>query len=73
MNDLQAEDVLERIEVTIAVKQGMLVDEAERGDEAVDGLPHRLPARAKCAVVARRGRSQLDAPSVEHLEPTVIP
>jgi hypothetical protein len=33
MNDLQAEDVLERIEVTIAVQRCMPVDEAERRDE----------------------------------------
>jgi hypothetical protein len=47
----------------------MLVDEAERGDEAVDGLPPRSPARMKGAVVARRLRGQLDAPGGEHCEP----
>ena len=44
MDDVQAEGVLERIEVTIAMQQGMLVDEAERGNETVDGRPHCPPA-----------------------------
>lgn len=45
MHDLQSKDVLEGVEVAIAVEQRMRVLEAERGDEAIDSLPDLLARR----------------------------
>jgi hypothetical protein len=51
MNDLQSEDVLEGVEIAIAVEQRMRVLETERRDEAIDGLPDGPPASAQAAIV----------------------
>jgi len=68
MNDLQSEDVLERVEIAVAVEQGMRVLETERRYEAIDGLPDGPPGGAQCAIVSRRRLRQRDAAGVEDLE-----
>ncbi len=53
MHDLQPENILERVEVAIAVQQSVRVLETERRDEAVDGLADRSPAGTQAAKVSR--------------------
>ena len=67
-NDLQMENVLEMVEVPIAVEQGVLVFEAERGDEAIDCLPDRPSAGPQDTIVARRRLGEGHAPRIEDLE-----
>jgi len=68
MHDLQSEDVLERVEIAIAVEQHMRVLETERRDEAVDGLADRSPARTQGAIVSRSGFRERDATGVKDLK-----
>jgi len=53
MHDLQPEDVLEGVEVAIAVEQRVRVLETERRDQAVDGLADRSPAGTQAAIGSR--------------------
>ncbi len=68
MNDLQSEDVLEGVEIAIAVEQRMRVLETERRDEAIDCLPDGPPASAQAAIVSRSRLRESDAAGVEDLE-----
>jgi hypothetical protein len=52
MNDAQSQDLFERVEVAVAVEQGVAVDDAEGGDEAVDGLTDSEPACSQMAIVS---------------------
>ncbi len=72
MHDLQIEELLEGIEVAVAVEQCVVVLDAERGDEAVDGLPIGLASRAESSVVARRGGRESDPAGLEELEPAQV-
>ncbi|HXW04506.1 MAG TPA: hypothetical protein VD833_04680, partial [Vicinamibacterales bacterium] len=42
VNNRELKEFLERIEVAIAMQQRVLFAQAERRDQAVDGLPHRM-------------------------------
>lgn len=68
MNDLQSKDVLERVEIAIAVEQRMRVLETERRNEAIDALADRSPARTQGAIVPRSGLRESDATGVEDFE-----
>lgn len=68
MHDLQSEDVLEWVEVAIAVEQRVRMLEAERRDEAVDGLAERSPVRTQGAIVPRSGLRESDATGIEDFE-----
>ena len=68
MHDLQPEDVLERVEVAIAVEQRVRVLEAERRDEAVDGLADGAPAGTQAAMISRSRLRESDATGVEDFE-----
>ncbi len=68
MNDGELEKSLERVEVSIAVKQCVLFTQAERGDQAVYRLPYRATAAPKSAIVVGCLSCQRDAACVEHLE-----
>lgn len=70
MHDLQSEDVLEGVEITVAVEQCMRVLETERRDEAVDCLAARSPAGTQAAIVSRSRRRESDASGVEDFETT---
>jgi hypothetical protein len=54
MDDGQLEELLERIEVSIAVEQRVMFGQTEGGDQAVDGLSHRMTTTPKGAIVTRR-------------------
>jgi hypothetical protein len=62
MHHLQVQEFLERVEVAVVVEQGVILLDAERGDETVNGLSNRSASRAKPAVVARGGDNNLDPP-----------
>src|SRR5882672_4788510 len=68
MNDGELEKLLERIEVSIAMQQRVLLPDAERCDQTIDRLPHGVATSAERSVVPRRLTSQVDAAHVEHLE-----
>src|SRR5688572_15895706 len=55
MNHVQVQEFLKGVEVAVAVEQGVMVLDAERGDEAVDGLSNRSAPRAEVAEVAGGG------------------
>ena len=67
VNDGQPKDEFERIVIPIAMKQRMVVAQAERRDEAVDRLPNRVTAPAQPAKVAGRGHGEQGAARLEHL------
>src|SRR5688572_10667139 len=68
MHHLQVEQFLEGVEVAVFVEQGVILLDAERGDEAVDGLSNRSASRAEVAVVAGGGNGKLDPAGLEDLE-----
>lgn len=68
MNDLQVENVLESVEIAIAMQQGVRVLEAERRDEAIDRLPDRPPVSAQRPIVSRGRLRESHAAGVEDLE-----
>ncbi len=68
MYDLKAQILLERLEVTIAVEQGMALDQTEGGNQAIDRLSDRTPVRPQQTVVPCRRQSQLLASGDEDLE-----
>src|SRR5438552_4021549 len=53
LNHVKPQMPLERIEVTIAVQQLMSVDDAESGNDRIDGFAHRHSALPQKTVVLR--------------------
>jgi hypothetical protein len=53
MDDSKAEEVLERVEVVVPVKQRMALSQAESCNDAGDRFPNRMATFAECAVVPR--------------------
>ena len=51
MNDVQSAELLEDIEIAIAVEQRMLMADAIRRDQKIDGLPDRAAGGAKGPVM----------------------
>jgi hypothetical protein len=68
VDDRESEKLFERIEVSIAVQQGVLLANAKRGDETIDRFSNRVPSSAQCAIVASRISGQVHATCVEHLQ-----
>ncbi len=54
MNNRETQKLLECVEITIAVQQGMVMAQAMRRDQHVDRVPDRPPGGAKLAIVACR-------------------
>ena len=72
MHDLQAEELLEQVEVTIAMQEDVIVTNAIRGDQQIDRLPHGVAASPQMPVMAggfdgERGVVDLDDLELEHL------
>ena len=55
MHDRQAEMLLEGVEVAIAVKQGMPIQETESCDEAINCFADSMAARAEKTIILRGG------------------
>jgi len=55
------------------MEQRVLLADAERGDEAIDRLPHRVSANAQRAIVPRGISGDVDATCVKHLELEQLP
>jgi hypothetical protein len=53
MDDLQAQMLLEGIEVAVTVQQGVAVHQAEACDEAIDGFGDGIAANPKKTVILR--------------------
>ena len=68
VNDLQLQEFFEGVEVAVGVEERMRVAQAERRDEAVDGLPDRAASLTELAGVARGGRAEFDATGFENFE-----
>jgi len=65
MHDSELEELFERIEITIAMQERMLLPNAERGDETIDRLAYRATAAAQETIVSRRvPRTLLSKPTV---------
>ena len=62
MNDGQAEQFLERIEVAVTMQKRVLLFDAKRGDQDIDGLSRGLSALAQGAIV----RCGLDRQRLAH-------
>ncbi len=57
-HDPKAEDPFHRVEIAVAVEEFQPVLDADRGDEHVDGLPHRDPRGAQAPKVFRGGHGR---------------
>jgi hypothetical protein len=68
MHHLQGERLLERVEIAIAVEEGMVVFEAIGRNETVDGLANGPAPSAQRSVVGGGGHSQVDTAGLEDLE-----
>lgn len=68
MNDLQAKDIFEWVEIAVAVEESMGVLETERCDEANDGLPDGPPVGAQGVIVPCSGLRERDVTGLEDLE-----
>lgn len=67
MDYRQAEKLLKRIEVSVPVKQRVLVAQAECRNQTIDGFAHGVTAAAEGATVARRLARERHATCLEHL------
>ena len=65
VDDGQLEELLERIEVSIAVEQRVMFAQTEGGDQAVDVLSHRMTTTPKGAIVTRRVAGKRNAAGFE--------
>jgi hypothetical protein len=69
----KAEVVLERIKITVSVKESMLAFEAEGRDQAIDRLSHCIASRPESSIVLGRSNGQIFSPGVEHLKSGQVP
>ncbi len=68
MDDVQAEDILERIEIPIRVEQCVAMTQAEGGDQTIDRLSDRVAVLAQQPIVLRGRDGELYATGLEHFE-----
>lgn len=68
MDDGEVEQFFERVKVAIAMQQSVLFADAERRDQAIDRLSHRVSAAAQDAIVPGRVSSNLGAARAEHFQ-----
>ena len=68
MHDPKSQNLLERIEVVVAVQELMIAFETEGRDPAVDCLIHRVATLSEGPVVLRGGDGQIDTAAWEDLE-----
>ena len=54
MDDGYPESLLERIEISIAMQQRVLLAYTERRDQAIDRLPHGVAAAPQRSILSRR-------------------
>ena len=73
MNDLQSENLLEGVEIAIAMEQRMRVLETKCRNEAIDCFPDRPPTSTQAAIVSRCRLREFDAAGVEDLETAQCP
>jgi hypothetical protein len=68
MHDLEGKELLERVEITITVEEGMIVLEAKGRNETVDVLAHGPAPRLQRSVVGGGGHGQADTAGLEDFE-----
>jgi hypothetical protein len=68
MYDPQTQHLLEAIEIMVPMQQFMLAPQAERGDETIDGLAHRVAALAQLSIIPSSGHGETAATSFKNLE-----
>ena len=68
MENTKAKMLFEKIEISVAVEQGMSAGKTKRRDQAVDGLANGVASRSEETIVLRRGDSQCLASGVEDLK-----
>lgn len=72
MHHAQADQILERIEVAITMQQRMPSAEAERRDQAVDGLANDAPLGTESAVVLCGSHREVNATGFEVVEASQV-
>ena len=60
MHDLQAEELLEQVEVAIAVQEDVIFANAVRRDQEINRLPHRMTTLPQMSIMASRIDRQRD-------------
>jgi hypothetical protein len=73
VDNRQAEELFEGVEVAVTVQERMPLGQAEAGDETVDRFPHCSSLLAKSPKVLRRGPRQVDAAQGEDVELRKLP
>lgn len=68
MNDGEPEELLERIEISVAMNHRVLLSNAEGRNQAIDRLANGVAASSKRPVVARGLTRQISAARVEELQ-----
>jgi hypothetical protein len=68
MEHRETERLLEGVVVSVVVKKRVSLQDAEGGDETVDGPAHRATARAERPVVFRSRDREFHAARVEQVE-----
>jgi hypothetical protein len=68
MNDVEPEQLLEGIEIAVAMKQRMTLPYAERRDQAIDCLSNGSALRSEGTVVLRCRTGELRASSLEDVQ-----
>jgi hypothetical protein len=68
MDDRQLKKSFERIEISIAVQQRELLADTQRGNEATDRFPHRVPAAPQRPIMPRRFSRQVNAACLQHFK-----
>src|SRR6476620_5775244 len=67
MNDGETEAFLERLEISVSVKERVLSPQAERRNQTIDGLANGVTMASKRPIVARRLARQHYATHIEDL------
>jgi len=73
VNDEQSQKPFKRIKIAIVVEKRVSVEEAERSDQTVHCLAHRVPSSPELAAIRSRGCRQILSTHRENLELLELP
>jgi len=73
MDDAKTQLRFKGVKVPIAVEQRVVANQAERRDEAINGLAHRQTARPQVSIVVSRGEGEGDGARLEYFEVPEVP
>ena len=73
MDDAKTQLRFKGVKVPIAVEQRVVANQAERRDEAINGLAYRQTARPQVSIVVSRGEREGDGARLEYFEVPEVP